>query len=432
MNIAIAGFGIEGEASYRYWSSDPANHITIYNENQPDAETPENANIVIGENAFSKMNGYDLVIRTAGLAPSKIKTDGKIWSATNEFFAKCPADVIGVTGTKGKGTTASLIASIFEAAGKKVWLLGNIGTPALDHLNEIKSGDIVVYELSSFQLWDLERSPRAAVVLMIEPDHLNVHEDFDQYVDAKTNIRRFQNDGDICVYNPDNEFSARIALSSNQGDLVRYGIKDDGGVYAKDGAFCQFEQKICSIDSLQLIGQHNIDNACAAITISKYFNLTDEAIEAGLLKFHGLPHRLEFVRELDNVKYYNDSFSSAPGATIAAIRSFSQPEILILGGIDKGADFSHLVDEINNTNNIKRIILIGEIRNKLAEIIKNNCNDVDFDVSDLQQLKLIVELVRSRSDHGDVVILSPACASFDMFNNFYDRGDQFRDIVNGL
>ena len=432
MKIAIAGYGQEGKSSYKYWSADPKNELTVFDENKIEQMEPDGVFAIIGSDAFSQLNGYDLVIRTAGLAPSKIVTDGKIWSATNEFFAKCLAPIIGVTGTKGKGTTASLIASIFEAAGKKVWLLGNIGTPSLDALGEIKADDIVVYELSSFQLWDLESSPHVAVVLLIEPDHLNVHTDFGDYVDAKSNIRRFQKSGDLCVFNPANELSLQIANVSSEGKAVRYAVPDDGGVYVKEDAFYENEHKICSIDALQLIGNHNVENACAALTVARFYKLTDTDIESGLRKFQGLPHRIEFIREIDGVKYYNDSFSSAPSATIAAIKSFEQPEILILGGIDKGADFSELADAIANQNNIKSVIIMGEIRHKLAETIKQVSPSLQVETTDLTTLQPIIELAKSYARSGDVVVMSPGCASFDMFINFYDRGNQFRDIVNSL
>ena len=431
MKIAIAGYGVEGKASFSYWHT-PEHELTIVDERASIDDLPEGVTTILGEGAFQQLNGFDMVVRTASLPPQNIITEGKIWSATNEFFAKCPAPIIGVTGTKGKGTTASLIASIFEAAGKTVWLLGNIGKPALEVLSAIEPDHIVVYELSSFQLWDIEKSPQAAVVLLIEPDHLNIHRDFDDYVDAKANIRRFQKEGDICVYHPTNEYSKQIVNASQQGKTVRYAIPDDGGVYIKEDAFYMSEHKICSVEALQLIGQHNIENACAAISVAKYYDIDDKAIERGLQQFKGLPHRIEFVRELDGVRYYNDSFSSAPSATIAALKSFTQPEIVILGGTDKGADFSELVRTISEQPNIKTIICIGEIRQKLADLIQNVSSELAVEIANVQDLQSIVELAESFSAPGDVILLSPACASFDMFKNFYDRGDQFRNIVNQL
>jgi len=432
MKIAIAGYGLEGESNYRYWSIDRDNDITIVDQKQPNLDIPNGTETIIGEDAFEKLDGFDLVIRTAGLAPRKIKTDGKIWSATNEFFAKCPCPIIGVTGTKGKGTTASLIASILELSGRNIWLLGNIGKPSLDALGDIQQSDIVVYELSSFQLWDLEKSPHVAVVLLVEPDHLDVHIDFNEYVSSKANIRRYQKDGDICIFHPTNQVSLQISEVSTAGKAMRYGVTDDGGVYEAEGEFRQLEQKICSTDVLQLIGRHNIENACAAITVAKFYGVSNESIEEGLKNFKGLPHRIEFIRIVDGVSYYNDSFSSAPPAAVAAIKSFQQPEIIIMGGVDRGTDFSHVAQTIAQQGNIKSIIVIGEVRDKLSKILREANQNIDIKVSDSRDLSEIIDLAKSKAKDGDVIILSPGCPSFDMFKDFYDRGNQFRVEVNKL
>lgn len=432
MRIAIAGYGQEGESSYKYWSKDPSNQITIFDQKEPTRPIVEGVDTIIGEEAFRHLNGFDMVVRTAGLSPYKLKTDGKVWSATNEFFAKCPAPIIGVTGTKGKGTTASLIASILEAAGKKVWLLGNIGIPALDYLDKIKPSNIVIYELSSFQLWDLEYSPHVAVVLRVEPEHLDVHVDFEDYVRAKANIRKHQKSNDFCIFHPTNHYSRQIAESANIGQAYPYGTPNNRGVYDKNGDFYQNEQKICSVKSLQLIGGHNVENACAAVSVAKLYGVSNNDIEKGLTGFKGLPHRLEFVRQTDGISYYNDSFSSSAPATVAAIKSFTQPEILIIGGIDRGGDFAEMTDEIAKRNNIKAIIIIGVIRNKLYKMISDKNSSLKIISTDALLMRDIVGLARQQAAVGDVVILSPGCASFDMFKNFYDRGDQFKEEVNKL
>ncbi len=432
MKIAIAGYGLEGEANYRYWSADAANELTIVDERQPGREIPSGAETIIGDGAFEKLDGFDLVIRTAGLAPYKIKTDGKIWSATNEFFAQCPAPIIGVTGTKGKGTMSSLIAAIFEAAGKKAWLVGNIGISAIDALGEVGSEDIVVFELSSFQLWDLERSPQTAVIGLIEPDHLNVHVDMEDYVNAKGHIRSHQKDGDVCIYHPTNHYSHQLATSVSAGTITRYAIPDDGGVYERDGEFLQKGDVICPTDLLQLIGQHNIENACAAISVARAHGVSIDAIEEGLKSFKGLPHRLEYVRKFAEVDYYNDSFSSAPPATVAALKSFEQPEIVIIGGVDKANDFSIAIDTIRSKTNVKEVILIGEMRQKLAGQFAQAGVSAKVTVLDATNMNDIVSYARQVAVPGDVVLLSPGTASFDMFKDFYDRGDQFRNVVNSL
>lgn len=433
MKIAIAGYGLEGEENYKYWAAEGGHDITIVDENPTPARAlPDGVPTMLGEGVFAKLEGFDLVIRTAGLAPYKIKTDGKIWSATNEFFEKSPAKIIGVTGTKGKGTMSSLIAVIFEAAGKKVWLVGNIGISAIKILDQVGSEDIVVFELSSFQLWDLERSPHTAVVGLIEPDHLNVHKDMDDYVNAKGSIRRHQKEGDLCVYHPTNHYSHQIATSISEGTIVRYGIPDDGGVYERDGEFQQDNDVICPTDLLQLIGQHNIENACAAVTVARAHGLTIDAIEDGLRNFKGLPHRLEYVRKYKGIDYYNDSFSSAPPASVAAIKSFTQPEIVIIGGYDKSNDFSILIDTMKTMSNIKEVILIGQIRNALSEQFKAAGINVKTTILDATTMDEIVQYATSIAEEGDVILLSPGTSSFDMFKDFYDRGDQFRNIVNKL
>lgn len=429
MKIAIAGYGAEGVSNYAYWNT-PGNDVVIVDEREiPADELPLEANVITGENAFSRLNGFDIVVRTAGLAPRKITTDGKVWSGTNEFFAKCPAPIIGVTGTKGKGTTSSLIASLLRAAGKTVHLVGNIGQPALDVLPEIQSDDIVVYELSSFQLWDLERSPQVAVVLMIEPDHLNVHKDFEEYVSAKARIAAGQLTVDRVVYNASNIHAVNIAQLS-PGQLLPY--PSERAAHVRDDIFYYGDTELCSTSYLQLPGQHNIENALAAITAVWSWVQEPEIIAEGLRSFVGLPHRLELVRELDGVQYYNDSFSSAAGATVAAIHAFTAPEIVILGGIDKGADFSELADTIKQAPNVKQLIIIGEIRHKLADILHQHGVGRAAQVIDAQTMTGVVEAAVKIAVPGDIVILSPACASFDMFKDFYDRGNQFRSIVQGL
>lgn len=432
MKIAIAGYGLEGEANYHYYSIDPDNQITIVDQRQPSREIPEGVPTIIGDDAFERLEGFDLVIRTAGLAPRKIKTNGKIWSATNEFFAQCPAPIVGVTGTKGKGTMSSLVAAIFEAAGIKTWLVGNIGVSAIDTLAEISTEDIVVFELSSFQLWDLERSPQTAVVGLIEPDHLNVHADMEEYVTAKGAIRRHQKEGDICIYHPTNHYSAQIAKSVEQGKIQRYAIPDDGGVYERDGKFLQNGEIICSTDLLQLIGQHNVENACAAISVARAHGVSIDAIEDGLKSFSGLPHRLEYVRKFNGVDYYNDSFSSAPPATVAALKSFTQPEIVIIGGTDKANDFSIVINTVRSQPNIKEVVLVGEIRHKLADQFTEAGVQTKVTILDAQTMEEIVRYTTTVAQPGDVVLLSPGTASYDMFKDFYDRGDQFRNIVNKL
>lgn len=427
MNVAIAGYGVEGESNYRYWEKLGAD-VTIVDEGETTGRpVPKGATLIQGPKVFRDLYGFDLVVRTASLPPHYIETDGKIWSSTNEFMARCPAQVIGVTGTKGKGTTSSLIASILKAAGFTVHLVGNIGKPPLDVLHEIKPDHIVVFEMSSFQLWDLERSPHVAVVLMIEPDHLDVHADFKDYIRAKSNIRRYQTANDVCFYHPSNKWSEKIAKSSVLGDRIRYDARDAGGVYAEQGEFRVQGETICSVSELSLPGAHNIENACAAISAARVFTLHETAIAAGLCAFEGLPHRLKFVREVRGVKYYDDSIATTPGSAIAALQAFAEPKIIILGGSAKGAVYDSVVRECKQRQ--ARVVAVGQTGRLIAKL----CRTAGVDVVEPEGgMSAIVAACKLIAPPQSVVILSPASASFDMFKNYSDRGDQFVRAVKAL
>ena len=425
MKIAIAGYGTEGKSNYAYFAAKGYDVIIVDEHDVTDA--PVDASVITGENAFEKLNGFDMVVRTAGLAPRKIRTDGKVWSATNEFFANCPAPIIGVTGSKGKGTTCSLITSILRAAGHTVHLVGNIGVPALDVLPEITADDIVVYELSSFQLWDLEKSPQVAVVLMIEPDHLDVHADFDEYVAAKANITMHQAPLDTLIYNAHNDASAGIA-SRSQAATVPFPSLQTAHVH--DEAFWYGDRRLCDVGALKLPGAHNLDNACAAIDAVWRWVQDGDAIATGLSTFTGLPHRLKFVRELASVSYYDDSIATTPGSAIAAMEAFDRPKILILGGSSKGADFAE-VAQVAKKSNVRKVLLIGAEAARIRPLLERS--GVPFrDLGENVTMQEIVTTAKDEAQPGDVVVLSPACASFGMFKNYADRGNQFIAAVNEL
>ena len=450
MKIIIAGYGVEGISNLIYFQQKfPDAEFMVADERPADElpVIPDGVKLISGKNAFSEQLGdADLVVRTASLPPRNIKTRGKIWSATNEFFDKCPAPIIGVTGTKGKGTTCSLIASILRQAGQMVHLVGNIGVPALDVLPKIKKTDIVVYELSSFQLWDLEKSPHIAVVLMIEPDHLNVHTDFADYLNAKKNIRCHQHLGDVCLYHPTNKYAQEVAATplgkSNDAKCghcdtldfaQRYAIPDDDQVYVQDGYFCVQNRQICSTNHLLLPGAHNLENACAAMSAVTELpiTVTDEQYAAGLESFTGLPHRLKFVAEKNGVKYYDDSISTTPGSAIAALKAFTEPKVLILGGSDKGADYTELAQEIARQQ-MRAVIVNGANASEIAEILRKENVSCQIVQLEMATMPMVVETAANQAQSGDVVILSPAAASFDMFKSYNDRGEQFVAAVENL
>lgn len=429
MKVAIAGYGVEGSANLVYWQN-LGGEVEVFDEKAPALAVPAGVPLHVSEDAFQNLEGFDLVVRTAGLSPNKIRTNGKVWSATNEFFEKCPADIIGVTGTKGKGTTCSLIAETLRAAGKKVHLLGNIGVPSLEVLPNIQKDDIVVFELSSFQLWDLKKSPHTAVVLMIEPDHQDVHESMDDYIEAKGNIARFQYPEDTVIYHPANVYARRIADLSLAHQVPFGGggavvSLQDGGIYIKS-------TKLCDVREVGLVGPHNLENICAALTAALQYTDDVEAMRSSVLSFKGLPHRLEPLGDIGGVRYFDDSFSSAPGAVVAAMRSFDEPKILIIGGFDRGLSYHALADAIALQKNIKKILLIGQTGAIIAQELERVNAQIKYEVLTDVNMSQIVTKAADAAEAGDVVLLSPGCASFDMFKDFKDRGEQFKLAVREL
>ena len=428
--VAIAWYGAEGQSSYRYFVARGDDVTIVTPAVSPDFPIPDGAKSIVGDDAFSHLRDFDLVVRSASIRPGSIRTTGKVWSATNEFFRRCPAPIIGVTGTKGKGTTCGLIASILRAAGKKVHLVGNIGVPPLDVLPQVQADDIVVFELSSFQLWDVEKSPHIALVLMIEPDHLDVHRTFDEYLEAKANICSQQQPSDICLYHPTNPYARQIALSSGgRGQAYRYAIPDDFQVYSNGVYFMSQNRQICPIDALQLPGAHNIENACAAMSAvaAAVPGIAPEVFDRGLRTFFGLPHRLKFVRTLGGVAYYDDSIATTPGSAIAALLAFSQPKIIILGGSDKGAKYDDIVQVCQQTST--RVVAIGQTGEKIFQLCQQRNIPVVRESGGMAQVVLAAVQL---SQPGDVVILSPASASFDQYKSYSDRGDQFVAAVEEL
>lgn len=430
MKIAIAGYGREGHASYEYWNRD-GNELVILDEHEVN-DAPAGVEVRTGADVFTSLGEFDMVVRTASLSPKKLVAAKKIWSATNEFFAKCPAPIVGVTGTKGKGTTCSLIVSILRAAGKTVHLVGNIGTPALAELPNITAEDVVVYELSSFQLWDIEYSPKVAVLLGVEPGHLDIHEGVNDYYGAKANIFRWQAADDIAICHPHNSTSQKLFTTYTPAkNRLYYASKHGGGVYIDGHEFRTSDTVVAQLDDLQLPGPHNAENACAALSVAVEMAIEQSAMAEGLRDCKGLEHRLEYVRSVGSVTYVNDSFSSAPSATVAALHSYDAPKVMIIGGINRGADFSNLARELAMEKALRTVLVVGESRKEIANIFAKHAVS-SVEVLDADNMKDIVQVAKARAKNSDVVILSPGCASFDMFKDFSDRGAQFKDEVSKL
>jgi UDP-N-acetylmuramoylalanine--D-glutamate ligase len=430
MNIAIVGFGVEGKATASYFLAREAT-ITVCDKNS-DVPLPEGVHSQLGEHYLENLDRFDAIFRSAGIHPKVIleknpNVQEKITTATNKFFRVCPTkNIIGVTGTKGKGTSSTLIAEMLKAAGRDVFLGGNIGLSPFDFLDKLNTSSWVVLELSSFQLSDIRYSPHIGVCLMVVPEHLNWHKDMDDYVAAKSNIFAHQSPEDIAVYFSENDNSKKIA-SRSPGQKIPYFASP--GAEVKNGTITISDISICDISELRLLGTHNWQNVCAAVTAVWQATQNVKAIRSVLTNFSGLEHRLEFVREVNGVKYYNDSFGTTPETAIVAIQAFQEPKVIILGGSDKQSSYDELAKTVA-ASNVRRAILIGEMGETIAAALHAyGYDEVVFGGTSMPE---IVQTAKNASCPGDVVLLSPACASFDMFENYKDRGNQFKQAVNSF
>ncbi len=450
--VAVLGIGIEGLALAKFLLNNNINVDILDKQNQDELYKSTLGNEIktifqnnkcqkiLGSNYLEGLNKYDIVFRSPGikyLTPEiqEAKLNGtEISSQIKLFFDLCPAKIIGVTGTKGKGTTSSLIYEILKNK-YKVFLAGNIGLPAITLLDQITSNDYVVLELSSFQLQDLHKSPHIAVVTNLTQDHLDYHREINEYKDAKKSIFYYQNSDDYLIINHTIEKSYYQQAKSQVKIISRSDCLDCA---AKVKLYDQYngevfllkygkELKICDSKELLIAGIHNLENIAFASLVSNILNVNSEIIRDVVVKFKGLPHRLEYVGEVKGAKIFNDSFATNPEPTIAAINSFSQNKILILGGSSKNAVFKSLCEKIVSSNVIK-IILIGNEANRLNEaLIKEKFKGKIILAH--KNLKYALEKALDNINVGDLILFSPACASFDMFKNYKDRGEKFKSLV---
>ena len=435
MKIAIIGYGSQGRAAYEYYRK--GNEITVCDQNEL-LELPSDVQKKLGPNHLKDLDQFDLIVRSPIVHPREIVEAntyailGKVTTVTNEFFRVCPTkNIIGVTGTKGKGTTSTLIAKMLEAAGHTVHLGGNIGIPPLDMLkNNIKPEDWVVLELANFQLIDLQYSPHIAVVLMVVAEHLNWHTDMEEYREAKSQLFVHQLTTDIAVYYADNKFSEWVADAS-PGQKIPFFAPP--GAIVENGAISIDGQALCLTDELKLLGEHNWQNACAAVTAVWQVTQDIAALRSVLTSFSGLEHRIELVREVNGVRYYNDSFATGLHATQAAIDAIPGKKVMILGGFERNLDIDHFgvfVKEREDT--FRNLLLIGESAERLAGVLqKAGFTNYTLNTS-AQTMPDIVSAATSLAKDGDAVVLSPGFASFDMFKNFEERGLQYKTAVNDL
>jgi len=380
----------------------------------------------------------DVVFRTPGMHPNipalcKLRESGAIITSEMEaFFAVCPCPIIAVTGSDGKTTTTSIIAKMLQQAGKTVWLGGNIGTPLLPLAKEMSVEDYAVVELSSFQLMHMQQSPGTAVITNLTPNHLDVHKDMQEYVEAKENIYRYQKKENRVILNLDNEITASFALKANS-HVLHFSRKErvDQGVWFANDTIYRGDQPLLKRSDIILPGLHNVENYMAAICAVDGL-VSDEDIYTVARTFRGVEHRIELVRIWNGIRFYNDSIASSPTRTIAGLRAFDEKVILIAGGYDKHLPFDELGAEI--ISHVKTLVLCGATAEKIKDaVLQNEGYQAGFPV--IYSTNTLSEAVKTAAGcarEGDIVTLSPACASFDQFKNFMVRGKAYKELVMSL
>jgi UDP-N-acetylmuramoylalanine--D-glutamate ligase len=450
LKTAVIGGGIEGISIIKYLQNHGYKKITLCDKNASydKKNLPKNLTFCLGKNYLKNLKYFDLVFRSPGIPvlskeiQEALKKGAKITSAIKFFFNKCPCKIIGITGTKGKGTTSTLIYEILKNAGKDVYLGGNIGLPPLDFLDKLTTKSYVVLELSSFQLQDIKKSPKIAVVLNITSEHLDYHSSVKEYREAKKNIIKYQTFKDYVIANKDyqvplsflSESKAKRFTVSTKGKVFKGAYVYKNKIYLK---IRNQPRLILKKDKIKLPGPHNLENVLPAVAAAGIMRIKPEIIKKTLKEFKGLPHRLEDAGIVNGIKFINDSFSTTPETAIAAINAFESPIVLILGGSEKFSDFKELGEKIVARTNVKVVILMGETKHRIEKAILEANNKVKNRKTPLKIIKAknfqqAFLSAYSNAQKGDIVLLSPACASFGLFKNYKHRGESFKEAVKKL
>ena len=445
--VAIIGMGVSNIPLLDYFYDKNAK-VTVFSTNILSDEIMEKINkyryeVELGEDNLSRLKGFDIIFRSPSALPTKhefqsaVKKGAILTSEIEMVLKLAPCKIIGVTGTEGKTTTTSLIYEICKKAGYNCFLGGNIGKPIFTKINQMKPEDIVILELSSFQLMGMTVSPNIAVVTNIFPDHLNVHKSYEEYQDAKKSIFRNQTEEGIVILNKDNEITEKFADEVKGKTIFFSSTKKlkNGYVYDREDGFIKKCtdgkcEKILNKNDIKLRGIHNYENICAALAATETVASKEAQIEA-VKNFKGVEHRLEFVREIDGVKYYNDSIGTSPASTIAGLNAFDENIILLAGGSDKGLDYKEIGEVI--AKKVGTLILTGPTAQKIEEATKQALSEEkNIEIIHTNNLEESVKVAKEKARSGDIVLLSPASASFDSFKNFEERGNYFKTLVNNL
>ena len=398
--------------------------------------------LITGKNALHFLRGFNVIFRSPSCLPSTLqlmseqKRGAIVTSEIEMLMNVCPCKIIGVTGSDGKTTTTTLIYEILKKGGYNCHLGGNIGIPLFTEVKNFKEDDIVILELSSFQLMGMEISPDISVITNISPNHLDKHSSYEEYIEAKKNIFKFQDENGKVVLNYDNDITRDLAKEV-EGKVEFFSSKEklDDGVILDDNTIkdCKdgVRKHIINVDEIHLRGLHNYENICAAIAATS--DLVDLNRQVNAIKeFTGVKHRLEFVKEINGVKWYNDSIGTSPSRTIAGLNSFDEKIVLIAGGYDKQLDYKPLVKPI--LDKVSKLILMGDTASKIYKAVMEETErlEIVFPVYKCTSLEAAVTRAKNVAKPGEIVLFSPASASFDMFKNFEERGDKFKELVNKL
>lgn len=435
--IAILGLGVSNIPLLEYLHNLGCD-VVVFNTKPLDKNLIDKLNIYKikyynEENAFDYLHGFDIIFRSPSILPTRkelviAKEEGAvITSEIRELLHLAPCKVIGVTGSDGKTTTTTLINEILKANSYHTFLGGNIGTPLFTKLPEMKKEDIIVLELSSFQLMDMDISPNISIITNIAENHLDIHSSFEEYIDAKKNIFKYQDNKGILVTNADNEITNKF---KGNGETRYFSRSKQTNYFYTDGTYIYYNgKKILNKNDIKLRGIHNLENIATALTAVIDLIDLDKSIEV-IKNFNGVEHRLEFVREINNVKWYNDSVSSSPTRTIAGLYSYDEKIVLIAGGYDKHLDYTNIAKPI--LDKVTKLILMGDTKEKIYNAVTTSVMNPNIEIYKCNTLQEVVDKAKEVAIPGEIVLFSPASASFDMFKNFADRGNQFKDLVNKL
>lgn len=442
--VAVVGMGVSNIPLINYLVELGAN-VTGFDMREEDdfgtlADDFKNKGVKLelGKNYLDRLTGFEVVFKTPSMridcdALVKVENEGAyITSEIEEFVRYTKGKVFAVTGSDGKTTTTTIISELLKAKGYKTWVGGNIGTPLFAEIEKINDEDKVVLELSSFQLMTMDCQTDVAIVTNITPNHLDMHKDMEEYTEAKKNVFKFQTEKDVLIINDENYITKQLDKEA-KGKVYKFSSQktENEDAYYKDGGLYLEDKFVCNKEDIIIKGMHNVENYLAAFLAVKE-DVDIETMASVAKTFGGVEHRCEFVRELDGVAYYNDSIASSPTRTVAGLKAFDKPVILLAGGYDKNIPFEPLAEE--GYEKIKALILFGLTKTKIDAAFTKLEEEKGIKVERymVNSLEEAVLKAKEISESGDKVTLSPACASFDMFKNFMIRGEKFKELVRNL